>query len=55
MTLMKCYRPPSSGGATDHAYAFDAEALYYRTFFWDVALVKSNSEGSLIVSGIYTN
>jgi len=43
------------GELEDKDVAFDAEALYYRTFFWDVALVKSNSEGSLIVSGIYTN
>lgn len=33
----------------------DAEALYYRTPFWDVALVRSRSKGILIVAGIYTN
>jgi hypothetical protein len=35
--------------------AADAEALYYRTSVWDVALIRSRSERSLIVTGIYTN
>ena len=43
------------GELEDKDVAADAEALYYRTSFWDVALIRSNSEQSLIVAGIYTN
>ena len=35
--------------------AADGQALYYRTAVWDVALITSRSEGTLIVAGIYTN
>ena len=43
------------GKLEDKDVADDAEALYYRTSFWDVALIRSKSDGSLIVAGIYTN
>jgi hypothetical protein len=43
------------GKLEDKDVAADAEALYYRTSFWDVALIRSKSERSLIVAGIYTN
>jgi len=35
--------------------ASDAEALYYRTSFWSVALIRSKTEQSLIVAGLYIN
>lgn len=44
-----------SGGLEGKDVAADAEALYYRTSFWSVALIRSKSERSLIVAGIYTN
>ena len=43
------------GKLEDKDVAADAEALYYRTSVWDVALIRSRSERSLIVAGIYTN
>ncbi len=43
------------GKLKDKDVAADAEALYYRTSVWDVALIRSKSERSLIVAGIYTN
>lgn len=43
------------GSLSAEAVAADAEALYYRTSFWDVALIRSRSEESLIVAAIYTN
>lgn len=43
------------GKLEDKDVAADAEALYYRTSVWDVALIRSQSERSLIVAGIYTN
>lgn len=33
----------------------DAEAFFYRTSFWSVALIRSMSTSTLIVAGIYTN
>ena len=33
----------------------DAEALYYATSFWSVALIRSKAESTLTVAGIYTN
>jgi len=42
------------GKLEDKDVAADAEALYYRTSIWDVALIRSRSERSLIVAGIYT-